>query len=66
MSHAARKRVCGISVHGYDTNRAVQSIRSMEFRIKQVEGLYHGVQRRMISVDNMSKINLLRTKMADF
>ena len=26
----------------------------------------HGVQRRMISVDNMSKINLLRTKMADF
>ena len=28
--------------------------------------LIHGVQRRMISVDNMSKINLLRTKMADF
>ena len=26
----------------------------------------HGVQRRMISVDNMSKINMLRAKMADF
>ena len=54
------------SFNGLKVTVGTKSVTHPRTHPRTLQKQYHGVQRRMISVDNMSKINLLRTKMADF